>query len=66
MGLKTHRYTRPMIILLFYVLCCRDVFTEKLHSHEKRDTLFEPLPSNDREIHIQTHRLMGGICEVRR
>jgi hypothetical protein len=26
----------------------------------------EPLPSNDRGIHIQTQRLMGGIYEVRR
>jgi hypothetical protein len=26
----------------------------------------EPLPSNDRGIHIQTHRLMGGIYEARR
>jgi hypothetical protein len=26
----------------------------------------EPLPSNDRGIHIQAHRLMGGIYEVRR
>jgi hypothetical protein len=32
-----------------------------------RDNAFtEPLPSNDRGIHIQTHRLMGGIYEVRR
>jgi hypothetical protein len=29
------------------------------------DVLTEPLPSNER-IHIQTHRLMGGIYEVRR
>jgi hypothetical protein len=28
--------------------------------------LTEPLPSNDRGIHIQTHRLMGDIYEVRR
>jgi hypothetical protein len=26
----------------------------------------EPLPSNDRGIHIQIHRLIGGIYEVRR
>jgi hypothetical protein len=26
----------------------------------------EPLPSNDKGIHIQTHRLMGGIYEARR
>jgi hypothetical protein len=26
----------------------------------------QPLPSNDRGIHIQTHRLMGGVYEVRR
>jgi hypothetical protein len=26
----------------------------------------EPLPSSDRGIHIQTHRLMGGVYEVRR
>jgi hypothetical protein len=32
-------------------LCRGNVFTE-------------PLPSNDRSIHIQTHRLMGGIYEV--
>jgi hypothetical protein len=32
-----------------------------------RDNLFtEPLPSNDRRIHVQTHKLMGGIYEVRR
>jgi hypothetical protein len=24
----------------------------------------EPFPSNDRGIHIQTHRLIGGIYEV--
>jgi hypothetical protein len=26
----------------------------------------EPLPSNDRGIHIQTHRMMGEIYKVRR
>jgi hypothetical protein len=26
----------------------------------------EPLPSVDKEINIQTHRLLGGIYEVRR
>jgi hypothetical protein len=26
----------------------------------------KPLPSNDRGIHIQTHRLVGDIYEVRR
>jgi hypothetical protein len=26
----------------------------------------EPLPNNDRVIHIYTHGLMGGINEVRR
>jgi hypothetical protein len=26
----------------------------------------EPLPSNDRGIHIQTQRLMGGVYEARR
>jgi hypothetical protein len=26
----------------------------------------QPLPGNDRRIHIETHRLMGGIYEVRR
>jgi hypothetical protein len=26
----------------------------------------EPLPSNDKGIHIETHRLMGEIYEVRR
>jgi hypothetical protein len=30
---------------------CANVFTE-------------PLPSNDRGMHIQIHRLMGGILEV--
>jgi hypothetical protein len=31
-----------------------------------RDNLFTvALPSNDRGLHIQTHRLMGGIYEVR-
>jgi hypothetical protein len=35
-------------------ICCRgNIFTE-------------PLPSNERGLHIQTHRLMGGIYEVRR
>jgi hypothetical protein len=31
-----------------------------------RERVTEPLPSNDRGIHIQTHRLMGGIYEVHR
>jgi hypothetical protein len=33
--------------------CCGNLFTE-------------PLPSNDSEKHIQTHRLVGGTYEVRR
>jgi hypothetical protein len=36
-----------------YIRCRGNVFTE-------------PLPSNDRRIHIETHRLMGGTYEVRR
>jgi hypothetical protein len=27
-------------------------------------TFTEPLPSKDRGIHMETHRLMGGIYEV--
>jgi hypothetical protein len=37
--------------IVAYIRCCRNVFTELL-------------PSNDREIHIQTDRQMGGIYEV--
>jgi hypothetical protein len=36
-----------------YIRCRGNVFTKSL-------------PSNDRGIHIQTHRLMGGIYEIRR
>jgi hypothetical protein len=35
-----------------YIRCHGNVFTE-------------PLPSNDRGIHMQTHRLMRGIYKVR-
>jgi hypothetical protein len=31
----------------------------------RKNVYAEPLRSNDREIHKQTHRLMGGIYEVR-
>jgi hypothetical protein len=49
-----HRKRRVQQFLYCCVcICCRgDVFTE-------------PSPSNDRRIHIQTHRLMGRIYEVR-
>jgi hypothetical protein len=33
-----------------------------IHCHGNDFT--NPLPSNDRGIHIETHRLMGGIYEV--
>jgi hypothetical protein len=44
-----HRKRRVQQFLYFYVYvcCCANVFTELL-------------PGNDRGIHIQTHRLMGG------
>jgi hypothetical protein len=45
--------TRPTIVVCACIRCCGNIFTE-------------PLPSNDRVIHIQTHRLVGDIYEVRR
>jgi hypothetical protein len=34
--------------------------------HYRGNVSAEPLPSNDREMHIQTHRLMEGIFYLRR
>jgi hypothetical protein len=50
-----HRKRRVKQVFYYCVCirCCGNVFSE-------------PLPSNDRGLHIQTHRLMGGIYEVRR
>jgi hypothetical protein len=47
--------TRQTIFLLLYVV----VFVTTVTFITKM------LPSNDKGIHIQTHRLMGGIYEVR-
>jgi hypothetical protein len=43
----------PNSSIVACVRCCGNVFTG-------------PLPSNERETHIQTHKVMGGIYEVRR
>jgi hypothetical protein len=55
-ALKRHGQHRERRVQQFVYCCvcirCRGkVFTE-------------PLPTNDRRIHIQTHRLMGGIYEI--
>jgi hypothetical protein len=51
---RTHRKRRlQQFFVVACILCRGNVFTE-------------PLPSNDRTIHISTHRLIGGIYEVQR
>jgi hypothetical protein len=52
-GPQRIRRVQQLFYYCVYILCRGNVFTE-------------PLPSNDRRIHIQTQRLMGGIYEVRR
>jgi hypothetical protein len=44
--------TRPTILLLLHV-----------YNHCGGNVFIEPLPVDDREIRIQTHRLMGEIFE---
>jgi hypothetical protein len=34
--------------------------------HCRGNVFTEPLTSIDKGVHIQTHRLMGGMCEIRR
>jgi hypothetical protein len=51
-GDEAHRKVLKNSYIVACIRCRSNVFTK-------------PLPSNDR-IHIQTHRLMGGIYEVRR
>jgi hypothetical protein len=52
---EPHRKPRiqQFLYCCVYILCRGNVFTE-------------PLPINDRGIHIQSHRVMGGIYELRR
>jgi hypothetical protein len=52
-GPHRKRRVRQFYYCCVCILCRGNVFTG-------------PLPSNDRGIHIQIHRLMGGIYEVRR
>jgi hypothetical protein len=51
-----HRWHRKGCLWQFYsctsIRCCSNILTELL-------------PGNDRGIHVQTHRLMGGVYEVR-
>jgi hypothetical protein len=46
--------------------CVQQFFYFCLCIRSRGNVFTEPLPSNDRGIHIQAHRLMGGIYEVRR
>jgi hypothetical protein len=52
MGSGAMAYIPSLIKIGSGIRCRSNVFTE-------------PLPSNDRGIHIQTLRLMGGIYKVR-
>jgi hypothetical protein len=47
------------------ICCCGNIYTEPLPSNN-RVIFTEPLLISDREVHIYTHRLTGGIYEVRR
>jgi hypothetical protein len=38
----------------------KEIFTEPFPSNDK-GIFTEPLPTNSKGMHIQTHRLMGGI-----
>jgi hypothetical protein len=50
-------HSKGLVQQFFY--CCVCI-------HCRSNVFTEPLPSNDMKIHIWTHRLMGGIYEVRR
>jgi predicted phosphatase len=53
-GRHRKRHVQKLFYFCVCIRCSGNVFTE-------------PLPTNDREIHIRDrHRLMGGIYEVRR
>jgi hypothetical protein len=62
---QTHRHTHPTVLILLRV-CRGNVFVERHLSPMVGIHFIEPLPSNDRGIHIQTHGLVRGIYEVRR
>jgi hypothetical protein len=59
---------RPTLLLFFDTArlyrkrCVYQFFYRCVHSLP-RNVFTEPLPSNDRGIHIQTHRLVGGIMK---
>jgi hypothetical protein len=49
----------PLIRVQQFFYCCVCIRC-------RRNVFAEPLLSKDTGLHIQTHRLMGGIYEVRR
>jgi hypothetical protein len=65
-----HGTHRKLCLRQFFYCCMYSLPRERLPSRclpVKGGSQFtEPLPSNDRKVHIQTYRSMGGIYEVRR
>jgi hypothetical protein len=60
------KFWEQLIAFLLYDADCveNDAFNHSYIVIRCRGKDFiDPLPSNDRGIHIQTHRLMGGIYE---
>jgi hypothetical protein len=53
LGPRRKRRIQQFFYCFLCIRCRGNVFTE-------------PLPSNDVGIHVQTHKLMGGIYEIRR
>jgi hypothetical protein len=62
---RSTRHVRPTIPLLLHVFNATGTCLPSHCLAMKRGIHFtEPLPSNDKGLHIQTHRLMGAIYEV--
>jgi hypothetical protein len=50
-----------------FMACYKDSFTFFTFLFAAAEMFAETLPSNERvALHIKTHKLMGGICEVGR
>jgi hypothetical protein len=61
----TKRRFQQFFYCWFCICCSGNDFTDPLLRNDM-GIFTEPLSSNGRGIHIETHRLMGGIYEVRR